>query len=131
MSKWYTGMPSPNPGGRPKSILRVAELAREHTEAAVKTLVEIMGDTKAPKAARVSAATEILNRGYGRAPQNITVDVDLEKDTAIALTPFDRAQRIAFALSRGLVEMKQGALAAPLGNGSIDSRDDEQDGAHE
>ena len=46
----------------------LAEMAREHAEAALNTLVEIAtGDCAA--SARVSAATAILDRAYGKPPQ--------------------------------------------------------------
>lgn len=46
----------------------IGELARRHTAAALKTLVEVatQGDSDA---ARVSAANAILDRGYGKASQ--------------------------------------------------------------
>ena len=55
---------SGNPGGRPKEIGHVKELAREHTVAAVKTLAEIMGNTGEPAAARARAAEALLNRAW-------------------------------------------------------------------
>ena len=63
---------SGNPGGRPKEIAEVKELAREYTGKAVETLVSIMSDPKAPPAARVSAANALLDRGYGKPPQHLT-----------------------------------------------------------
>lgn len=52
----------------------LTQLAREYTEDAVDALVGIMRDKKAPAAARVAASTQILNRGWGQAPQTITLD---------------------------------------------------------
>jgi hypothetical protein len=43
-------------------------MAREHTEAALLTLVEI-ATGGSPASARVSAATAILDRAYGKPPQ--------------------------------------------------------------
>jgi hypothetical protein len=63
---------SGNPGGRPKVVAEVRELAREHTSKAVETLVSIMTNQKAAPAARVSAANALLDRGYGKPPQHIT-----------------------------------------------------------
>ena len=63
---------SGNPGGRPKVIAEVKELAREYTGEAIKTLVSIMTNAKAAPAARVSAANALLDRGYGKPPQHIT-----------------------------------------------------------
>ena len=63
---------SGNPGGRPKVIAEVKELARAHTGAAIETLVSIMTNPKSAPAARVSAANALLDRGYGKPPQHIT-----------------------------------------------------------
>jgi len=63
---WQKGMASPNPGGRPKALHDVQELARQHTETAINTLAEIMHDEKAPHNARLSAAEALLARGWGR-----------------------------------------------------------------
>jgi hypothetical protein len=64
---------SGNPRGRPKRDLEVAELARDHTEAALATLATIIEDAAAPASARVAAATAILDRGWGRPPQALNV----------------------------------------------------------
>ena len=42
---------SGNPGGRPKVLSEVRDLAREHTVAAIDTLVSIMCNEKSPAAA--------------------------------------------------------------------------------
>lgn len=61
---------SGNPGGRPKEVGHIRKLAREYTERAVQTLVEALGDEKG--ATRVAAATALLDRGWGKAPQAMT-----------------------------------------------------------
>jgi hypothetical protein len=63
---------SGNPGGRPKVVAEIKELARAHTGEAIETLVSIMTNPKAAPAARVSAANALLDRGYGKPPQHIT-----------------------------------------------------------
>ena len=63
---------SGNPGGRPKVVAEVKELARAHTGEAIETLVSIMTNPKSAPAARVSAANSLLDRGYGKPPQHIT-----------------------------------------------------------
>jgi hypothetical protein len=63
---------SGNPGGRPKVVAEVRELARTHTADAVGTLVSIMNDPKCSPAARVSAANALLDRGYGKPLQHVT-----------------------------------------------------------
>lgn len=70
-TKWQKGQ-SGNPGGRPKEVHEVKELAREHTEDAIRRLVFWM-QTDNPKAS-VSAAQALLDRAWGKAPQAITGD---------------------------------------------------------
>jgi hypothetical protein len=53
---------SGNPGGRPKAALDVQALAREHTTAAIRTLVEALRDPKL----KVAAAQALLDRGWGK-----------------------------------------------------------------
>ena len=64
---------SGNPGGKPKAIIEVTQAARERTTNAIETLEEVMLNPKATQAARVSAAIAILDRGWGKAPQTMTV----------------------------------------------------------
>lgn len=68
---------SGNPGGRPKIIGDLKLLAREHTNEAVKTLVEVMKSVKAPPAARAFAANSLLDRGYGKPTQHVEANVNL------------------------------------------------------
>lgn len=63
--------------GRPKGALNHATkdlkaLAGQYTVKALETLASIMANPKAPHAARVAAAREILDRSHGKAPQAIT-----------------------------------------------------------
>jgi len=64
---------SGNPGGRPKVVAEVRDLAREHTTEAIKTLLSIMNDDDKPPAARVAAAVHILDRAYGKATASVDV----------------------------------------------------------
>ena len=65
---------SGNPGGKPKELKGIQLLAREHAPQAIKTLVEIMRSRKAAPAARATAASMLLDRGYGKPPQFNTGD---------------------------------------------------------
>ena len=69
---WEKGGPSPNPGGRPRQVREVAELARQCTEAAIVTLAEIMRKGK-NESARVRAAEILLDRAWGKATQRVEV----------------------------------------------------------
>jgi Family of unknown function (DUF5681) len=71
-----------NPGGRPKmteeqkrEIADVRMAARAMTMEALEALKEVVGDKAAPPSARVSAATTILDRGWGKATQTIEATV--------------------------------------------------------
>ena len=59
--RWASGR-SPNPGGRPKIIADVRDLARQHTRTALDTLVEIAVHGKT-EIARICAANSLLDRG--------------------------------------------------------------------
>ena len=52
----------------------IRSLARQHTEAAIRTLAEIMGNQDVNEAARISAANSLLDRGWGKATQPISGD---------------------------------------------------------
>jgi hypothetical protein len=67
------GSQLPNKGR--KNGVMVTTLARQHTDAAIKLLADAMADVKAPMAARVTAAQALLDRGWGKAP--IQVDVQM------------------------------------------------------
>jgi hypothetical protein len=69
----------------------VTTLARQYTESAVKLLGAMVEDAKAPPAARVAAAQALLDRGWGKAPIQINLDVkarfdDFLRDVGIAAT---------------------------------------------
>jgi hypothetical protein len=57
---------SGNAGGRPKAALSLRDEAQKHMGLAMATLV------KAAKKGSVTAAIAILDRGFGRPPQEIT-----------------------------------------------------------
>lgn len=61
---------SGNPGGRPKVAQEVRDLARQHGAAAVEALAKILHDSPSEKS-RIAAAVALLDRGYGKPPQEI------------------------------------------------------------
>ena len=68
----------PGAGRKPGKVSaakrELAEMAKDHAEDALKTLVSIAKSTSASEAARVSAAVAILDRGYGKPRQSVEVD---------------------------------------------------------
>jgi hypothetical protein len=59
-----------------KTPTDIRSLARAHTETALNVLAGIMCETSAPHAARVSAATALLDRGWGKPKQPVANDED-------------------------------------------------------
>jgi hypothetical protein len=81
---------SGNPACKPRQIVEVARAAREHTLLALETLRRIASDKDATHSAQVAAAIGLLDRGWGRAPQHITVNdgrklADLSENELIAI----------------------------------------------
>lgn len=60
------------PGTPNKVTADVRALAQEYGAKAIAALAKIMDSEEQPAAARVSAAKELLDRAYGKAPQPIT-----------------------------------------------------------
>lgn len=52
-----------------KTPTDIRSLARSHTESAINVLAGVMNEPGAPHAARVSAATALLDRGWGKPVQ--------------------------------------------------------------
>jgi Family of unknown function (DUF5681) len=102
-TSWKRGQ-SGNPDGRPKRpatvevrriIADVKAAAREMTPKALATLEQVMDDPKAPPAARVGAATAILDRGWGKPKQSIEGQVGLTLERMILMAT-EREERQAF-----------------------------------
>jgi hypothetical protein len=108
---------SGNPAGRPsrpearKIFVDVKAAARELTQEAIDTLSAIMKNPKTPAAARVSAASAVLDRGHGRPAQAVAVSVldwDLDRLNDAQLAQF---REILIALGAG---MELATLPPPL-----------------
>ena len=52
-----------------KATADIRSLARAQTDLSIRTLTGICGSKAAPAAARVSAASALLDRGWGKPPQ--------------------------------------------------------------
>jgi hypothetical protein len=74
--RWKKGS-SGNPEGRRAelAVREVVQLAREGTAEAVMTLREIATDKTAPAVARVRACEAILNRGWGSAADEVSLEL--------------------------------------------------------
>ena len=95
---WAKGQ-SGNPGGRPRELAGIQQLARENAPLAIQTLVEVATNGKS-ESARVSAATALLDRGFGKPAQFNTGDpgnfreaTDMTDDELVAI--IDLSKRAA------------------------------------
>ncbi len=71
-------------GSTAKQITDVRDAARQHTLAAVETLVSVMEDLKASHSARVAAANGLLDRGHGKATQIIEAEISIYDSLSLA-----------------------------------------------
>jgi hypothetical protein len=107
--RFLPGM-SGNPGGRPRVVGHIRDLAQCHAEAAIQTLAEIMSDADAPASSRIAASVALLDRGYGRpVDQRAMVLLAQNTDSLRAVTEMPIEQLMAQL--RGLAS--QGALELP------------------
>jgi hypothetical protein len=74
-----------------KAPTEIKSLARAFTEKAVNVLAGIMQQEESPPAARVAAATALLDRGWGKPTQPVSGDDDAPpvRVTRIELVPLD------------------------------------------
>src|ERR1700694_4798812 len=90
---------SGRPKGSPnKATLEFRNYVREHTDRAVDLYVEVMDNTKLPYALRMEAASWLVERGYGKAPQQITGPN--EGPVQVEYHSFDEVR--AFLLTKGI-----------------------------
>ena len=75
---WQKGV-SGNPGGRPKITAEVKELARQYTDQAIIALVKNLEDENG--SVRNTAASILLDRGYGKPAQAIGGDDSMDAIT--------------------------------------------------
>lgn len=85
---------SGNPSGRPKVVGEIRDMAREHAADAIAALASICRNGNAAPAARVSAATALLDRGFGKPLQHVTTHKSPLEDLSA-----DELQRLVEALT--------------------------------
>jgi len=93
------------------------QIARKYTLPAMKALVQVIEDEDAPPSARIQAATVILERGWGKPKQEISVGIN---------ETFDRMSdaELRGVLSASLAQLGY-APAGPVIDGTADEIDDD------
>ena len=84
-----------------KAATDLRSLARTHTEAAVRTLSRIMRQPKSPPAARVAAASALLDRGWGKPDSKTELHVIRKRANEL---PDDELANIAVGGGDGVAE---------------------------
>lgn len=96
-----------NPKGREPIVREVQALAKQQTELAVTTLVEIMTSEKTNGSARVQAAVALLDRGWGRPKQSVDIKVDHDASgLAAALDALRERESKAIADQRPVIDVE-------------------------
>jgi hypothetical protein len=72
---WSRGQ-SGNPGGRPKALAEVQQLARAETAANVQALIRIRDNEDSPPAAVVAAVSVLFDRAFGKPAQMVVGDAE-------------------------------------------------------
>lgn len=80
-------------------VHELQQLARENATLAMKTLIEISKNKRAPEATRIAASAVILDRGYGKASQ-VTISANVGNGKKSDLDANELDKRIDRALKR-------------------------------
>jgi hypothetical protein len=83
---------SGNPGGRPKVLGELQELARHHAPEVISELARIALKGKS-ETARIAAGRELLDRGFGRARQSMEVSLPEPDIVQMMLDEIDARSR--------------------------------------
>lgn len=116
---------SGNPAGRPPILADIREKARAHAAEAFQALLDVAMDTKAPPSARVSAASEILSRGYGKPTASvdvaITATANLHLQALRSLADMGRQSQTIDAISqeKRALQVAEVALCDAIPDGRI------------
>src|SRR6516225_7105466 len=84
---------SGNPGGRPKVLGEVQELARQYAPTVIVELARLALRAKS-ETARIAAIRELLDRGYGRPRQVMEVSVPTDNPLQLLLDEIDARSRV-------------------------------------
>jgi hypothetical protein len=101
---------SGNPGGRPKVLGELQELARRHAPEVIEELARLAVKGRS-ETARIAAGRELLDRGFGRARQSLEVSHPGENIIRMLLGDIDARNREVDLLNAA--KWKQSGSGAP------------------
>jgi hypothetical protein len=102
---------SGNPGGRPRVVGTLRDLARAHAPEAIEELARLALKAKS-ETARIAAIRELLDRGYGKPPPFLAADDD-------AIPPDMTADELRALIIRRLEEELPGYRFVPAAQVSV------------
>lgn len=93
--RWVKGGASPNPGGRPRSALALAEAIRRGVDPdeLVRIAVAIASDPDKGARDRVAALQWLSSSGYTRPPQGLAIQVSAPAALPASWSAMSRAER--------------------------------------
>jgi hypothetical protein len=106
---------SGNPGGRPKVLAELQELARCHAPEAIAELGRLALKAKS-ETARISAIRELLDRGFGRSRQSMEITTEPDDPVRVLLDLIDERGRIADREKPTIHIPRQTRAASPVEN---------------
>jgi hypothetical protein len=108
--RWLPGA-CPNPGGRPKTVADIQELAREHSPKAIARLAHIAENGQS-EAAQIAASVALLDRAYGKPTQPLSGDDSMGPIRTAAMTQREIEERRAAAAA--VIDEAFAAVAEPV-----------------
>lgn len=119
---------TPSPEADAATVHEVKELARQYSLMAIRQLAAIMTDIYTPRIAMVAAANAILERGYGKATQEIAIketnrqEFDLRQLSEEELTQLAKLREKALAITDAVI-IKEPKIVNPDTESSIPKPD--------
>ena len=92
-------------GSPNKATAVIRELAGKHVEEAVNMLAELINDMGAPHAARISAAKELIERGFGRPGSYATLELEIPLSE---LSPKEAIATVTDSTAAGAISIEEG-----------------------
>lgn len=85
---------------------RIVDLSRQYSLAAIRTLATIMDDKDEPAAVRVRCAEILIERGYGKAAQSVTIKDETAPADPGAMTLMQKIQALRLASVEPPIELE-------------------------